>query len=396
MGATRRNRKKPLAVFENGTRLYAPCPSQPRYRVVARDISGERMFFKFDSEADARIKARELESYFGSATPVRGSADEPRTVGALSARYLTHLTGRSTRYRERQEYLLRCWVLPALGDVPVADWTPADSETVLNKARLDLAPATVQNLGAVMRALVTFAHKNRWLPRELDPMWLVSYSIKAEFQGQAIGFVPRTSLPTDEECAALFEQLAAHGHEEWALAMRLKHRSGLRWGELIALRPCDLEFEPNRVVRIVRSVEQSRAGMAIKTTKNEQKRVSMFPASLSSDLAEYVERAHRERGNTSLLFPASDGGPMERRRFQRIWVRAAKAVGWPLNTPDSAQWHPHDLRHVAACWMLFDVRIDAALVAVMLGHANAAFTLSRYVGVRGNAEAQVTALTDGW
>lgn len=46
--------------------------------------------------------------------------------------------------------------------------------------------------------------------------------------------------------------------------------------------------------------------------------------------------------------------------------------------------------------MLFDVKIDAPLVAVMLGHANVAFTLSRYVGVRGNAEAQVTALTSSW
>lgn len=36
--------------------------------------------------------------------------------------------------------------------------------------------------------------------------------------------------------------------------MRLKHRSGVRWGELIALRPWDLDFEPNRVVRILRSV----------------------------------------------------------------------------------------------------------------------------------------------
>lgn len=396
MEATRTYRKKPLATFEHGTKLYSPSDGERRYRVVGRDVTGERLYFKFDRESVARAKARELESYFGTGTPVRGTANEPRTVAALAARYLIHLAGRSTRYRERQEYLLRCWVLPVLGDAPVADWTPADSETVLNKARLQLAPSTVQTLGATMRALVTFAHKNRWLPRELDPMWLVSYSIKAEFQGQAIGFVPRTSLPTDDECAAIFEQLAASGHEQWALAMRLKHRSGMRWGELIALRPCDLEFAPNRVVRIHRSVEQARTGMSIKTTKNEQKRVSMFPASLAVDLAEFVARVRSERGDRSLMFSTPEGEPMERRAFQRLWVRAAKAAGWQLNSPNSAQWHPHDLRHVAACWMLFDVKLDPALVAVMLGHANAAFTLSRYVGVRGNAEAQVTALTENW
>lgn len=61
-----------------------------------------------------------------------------------------------------------------------------------------------------------------------------------------------------------------------------------------------------------------------------------------------------------------------------------------------ALWHPHDLRHVAACWMLFDVGIDGAQVARMLGHANAAFTLSRYVGVRSGADATTNGLTEGW
>lgn len=103
MEATRRYRKKPLAVFENGTRLYAPCPSQPRYRVVARDISGDRLFFKFDSEADARIKARLVSSSRTSAQP-RRSADQSTSrepSPALSARYLTHLTGRSA-WRSRR------------------------------------------------------------------------------------------------------------------------------------------------------------------------------------------------------------------------------------------------------------------------------------------------------
>jgi hypothetical protein len=35
-------RKKPLAVFENGTRIYAPTASESRYRVVAPTIDGRR------------------------------------------------------------------------------------------------------------------------------------------------------------------------------------------------------------------------------------------------------------------------------------------------------------------------------------------------------------------
>ncbi|MGB3055589.1 MAG: tyrosine-type recombinase/integrase [Acidimicrobiales bacterium] len=97
-----------------------------------------------------------------------------------------------------------------------------------------------------------------------------------------------------------------------------------------------------------------------------------------------------------MLFPGTDGGFANRRTFQRIWARAARDAGWPMKRKTAAVWHPHDLRHVAACWMLFDVRLDPAVVATVLGHANAAFTLSRYVGVRGDLSTTVTAATEGW
>jgi hypothetical protein len=37
--------------------------------------------------------------------------------------------------------------------------------------------------------------------------------------------------------------------------MRLTHRAGLRWGELVALQAQDIEFEPARVVHVRRAVE---------------------------------------------------------------------------------------------------------------------------------------------
>ena len=186
------------------------------------------------------------------------------------------------------------------------------------------------------------------------------------------------------------------GHHGWSLAMQLKHRCGARWGELIALRPVDLEFGERRVVRIHRAVEQSRQGFAIKTTKNRQRRVSTFPASLVEPLRGWSDDVERQRGPEGLLFPGPDGGFANRRAFQRTWARAANDAGWPMKRPTAALWHPHDLRHVAACWLLFDVGLDPAVVSNLLGHANAAFTLSRYVGVRGDLSATVTAATEAW
>lgn len=389
-------RRKPLVSFEYGTRIYAPSEGEPRHRVVATDADGNRVFAKFTTEDAARQRAREIETRLASSMLLPGRANAPTTVGGLIDRYLVNLSSRSTRYAERQEYLLRMWVRPVLGYHALSAWTPSDSEAVLDRARRTLAPSTVQNVGSAMRALVTFAFKNRWIPREADPMWLVRYSPTAEVQGQAIGFIPRSSLPTDEECNRLFKALDAAEQPTWSLAMRLKHRSGLRWGELIALRPIDLDFEPQRVVRVRRAVEQSRQGLAIKGTKNRQHRVSTFPASLVEPLRDWADQVERARGREGLLFPGTDGGFANRRAFQRIWARAARDAGWSMKRTTAAVWHPHDLRHVAACWLLFDVHLDPAVVATLLGHANAAFTLSRYVGVRGDLSTTVTAATDDW
>lgn len=392
----RRYRNKPFAVFEHGTRIYAPCPSEDCFRVTTTDAGGRRLSYKLAREDDARAKARELEAFLASRTPIYGGRAGDRTVGVLASLYVEHLAGRSVRYRERQDQLLRCWILPRLRDTGIAEWTPAMSEEVLARARQRLSPQSVQGIGSCMRSLVTFAHKSRWLPRQVDPMWSVSYSAKAEFQGQAPGFVARDTLPSDDECAALFEALVALGEPAWGLAMRLAHRSGVRWGELIALRPRDIHFEPHRLVDVVRAVEQSGKERRIKTTKNTQKRTSIFPASLTDVLAAHVEQVRRRSGDDGLLFAMPDGSLAERRYFLRRWLRAASLAGWTMHTPTRAQWHPHDLRHVAACWMLFDVRIDPAMASRMLGHANPAFTLSRYVGVRSGADAATNALTDGW
>lgn len=386
-------RRSPLAGFERGTRIYAPSAAEGCYRVVTTDPDGVRLSRKFAREADARLKAREYEAFLARSIPLAGHRAGERTVGALAVLYLGHLKlSRSLRYLERQEALLRLWILPELGTIPITDWSAAQSEAVLANARATLAPESVRGVGSAMRSLVTFAYKSKWLPREVDPMWLVSYSPEAEFQGQVLGFIPRSLLPDDEHCRKLFSAMEGLGEESWALA----HRSGARWGELVALRPADIEFEPYRVVRIERAVEQSSAGMRIKATKNSQKRTSIFHASLCPELAEHVEAVRRDRGDEGLLFSHRDGSLAERHRFQRLWVQAATKAGWPMRSPTVAQWRPHDLRHVAACWMLFDLKLDAAVAARMLGHANPAFTLARYVGVRSGADAATNAVTEAW
>ncbi|MBV9253656.1 MAG: tyrosine-type recombinase/integrase [Actinobacteria bacterium] len=269
---------------------------------------------------------------------------------------------------------------------------------MLNAARARVAPSTAQHIGACMRALVTFAHKTRWLTRDLDPMWKVKYSLKANHQGEAVGFVDREALPNDEQCDALFDAMADLGGATWALAARLASRSGVRWSELIALRARDIEFAPYRRVRVERAAERTKMSEEpqFKLPKNSQRRVTIFPASLSEDLEAHVRTTRRLTGDDAVLFGTDHGSITDHRTFLRLFHDAGRAAGWPMKSGHLTVWRPHDLRHVAACWMLFDVGIEPPLVARMLGHYDVAFTLSRYVGVRTGAEAVANDLTAGW
>ena len=130
----RRQYRRPIATFEHGTRVYAPSPGDPMYRVIARRADGGRVFYRLKTEEAARERAREIEAsvVFSGSVPDRAGA--PREVGHLVDRYVASLGSRSLRYRERQEYLLRMWVVPMLGTLPLRKWTPAKSEEVLDRA----------------------------------------------------------------------------------------------------------------------------------------------------------------------------------------------------------------------------------------------------------------------
>jgi integrase len=411
-------RKKPVAQFEHGTRIYAPSSGESRYRVVVTDISGDRIASKCHSEDEARAKAREFEQFLSQAVPIHDRrSDGPRTINHLAASYVEdHLAHLSLRYREKHEYLLRRWILPRIGNRAVTAWTAAESAAIIADARrTGASDASIHDIGGAMRALVTHARRLRWLTAQSeDPLWMVHYARKSTVQGSSAVYVARSTLPTDEQCRALFDALEDNGHHPWAVAMNLKHRSGLRWGELTALQPSDIEFAPARVVHVRRAVEQGARGAAsLKAPKNGKVRTSIFPKSMADDIRDLVDKVQATSGADSLLFPAARGGIMRRSSFQQIWARAADAAGWPMTTPlrrsagygdknkgwrwtGAAKWSPHDLRHVAACWMLFDVGLDAAIVADKLGHADPAFTIKRYIGIRGDADTTATRLTESW
>lgn len=144
---------------------------------------------------------------------------------------------------------------------------------------------------------------------------------------------------------------------------------GLRWGEAVALRVCDVDMLGRRL-QVHRNAVETGGKIHEGTTKGNKARAVPFPRFLGDDLARQCEGKGRE----DLLFPGPDGRFLRSARVHKdnySWFASAlDAAGAPRITP-------HDLRHTAAA---FAVSAGANVKAVqrMLGHSSAAMTLDVY------------------
>ena len=143
--------------------------------------------------------------------------------------------------------------------------------------------------------------------------------------------------------------------------------SGLRFGEMAALRVGRLDFVRRRAV-IAESVTIVRSEQVFGTPKGHEWREVPIPAFLIDELRDYV--AGKDPGD--LVFTGSrSGGALRAPVFHNsAFAAAAIAIGKP-------GLHPHELRHTAASLAIAS-GADVKVVQQMLGHASAAMTLDQY------------------
>ncbi|AIJ21808.1 tyrosine-type recombinase/integrase [Amycolatopsis methanolica] len=117
--------------------------------------------------------------------------------------------------------------------------------------------------------------------------------------------------------------------------------SGLRWGELIALRVRDLD-RVNMVARVARRTAELRSGrLDVGPTKSAAGvRTVALPRFLADELAEHLAE-FAEPGSDGLLFVGKRGGVLRRGNFRREvdWKKILVKAGLPEG------FHFHDLRH---------------------------------------------------
>ena len=166
----------------------------------------------------------------------------------------------------------------------------------------------------------------------------------------------------------------AAANEQYAKITEFVSLTGLRWGELVALRVRDFVAEPMPSIVVSRSASD---GYDIKRTKsNRARRVPLI------DRAEeiLIERLPG-KGSNDLIFTSATGMRLNGGNFKRATRWESTASGHRF----------HDLRHTAATnWL--QSGIDIKTVAQWLGHSNPTITLTVYAHYLGEAS-DLAALT---
>ena len=301
---------------------------------------------------------------------------------------------------------------PVFGDQLVRDWasSSAGCREVIRIARVHgLAPSSIQDLGVLMRNLVTLGRELRWIQPGYDPMQGVKYTASATQQGELAEFVREDDRPEFAAVEALIEQYEEIAMERGILWLPVRAlvaaHGGLRPGEQDALRISDLRAD--ELIVCVNSAfsypRRSCDGPIRKLPKNGKQRRVLLPSSTIERLLELAERRLAAgASHDSLLFedPRRPGLPLSEAATRRLHIEAGVRAGWETVKvrrdpnakrhlgPDLRPRHPsYSLRHHAAIWMHEVAGFDWTDVSLALGHHSVAFTLSVYV--RSGAEAEV-------
>lgn len=241
-----------------------------------------------------------------------------------------------------------------LGHRPIASIREADIEALLTTlAKRGLARTSVTRFRATLSSMFSWAVRQKLVSR--NPV--LGVRVPA-----GTGTAPKHEvLPfTVTELREVVADLARHEPRQAQIALVLG-LTGLRWGELVALRVRDVTFAPRAAFRVARSAPD---GHEIRTTtKGGAARTVPLPAEVIHVAHDWVEG----KSPDELAFTSVEGKRLNGANWRR-------AVRWAnLNRGRRI----HDLRHSAATFWLSS-GIDPKTVQTWLGHASLTLTVDLY------------------
>ena len=374
-------------------------------KYMAPQVDGSRkavMKRGFTSKREATTALREQ-----LASVDRGAYVQPSklTVGAWLDEWLpAHRVSASTRASYEQK--IRLHIKPHIGNVPLAQLTgarltamyrelEADGRVQKGSNKAGLSARTVRYIHTIVKAALDAAVRNRLLV--VNPAGLAVPPSAKEARP------PEMHPWTAAELSDFLNWAREQTHDD-AVAWRTLAYTGMRRGELLALRWSDIDLRAGRIT-VTRSLSVfTDAGEGERLTEGPTKTTgSRRTIDLDPQTVETLKKHRAERGafdlrliaRDTLVFASADGQPRHPNRFTRTFTAAVEHAirdGVKLTAI-----RLHDLRHTHATLLLAQ-NVPVKVVSERLGHAGPGITLGVYAhvmpGMQQEAVAKFAALMD--
>jgi integrase len=258
---------------------------------------------------------------------LRGDWIDPKGGEVLVETYAaTWIDERDLRPRTIRlyRYLLKAHVVPHFKEINIGDVKSARIRR-WRKTLLDagVSPVTVAKAYRFLRAVFNTAVKDDEIIRR-NPC-SIKGADKEDSPERPVLSVAQVYLLAD-----------AIGSRYRALVL-LAAFASLRWAELAALRPEDIDLD-GRTVRITRQIDYPPGGGHVFGPPKSRagRRVVPFPALIELDLRKHLDTLD---DSAELVFTSSEGTPLRHSNwYRRVWMPALETVGL-------TGVHFHDLRH---------------------------------------------------
>jgi len=280
-----------------------------RWKGRHRDPAGREHSKTFTRRLDAQRWLADMET-----KKARGEWLDPNlgkvTVGRWAEGWLARQVQLKPSTRIRYDVALRNQILPHWGPYPLNAVTHGDVAVWVSRlAETGLSPASVRYAHRVLSLLLAHAVRDGRIAR--NPAEGVRLPRLRRSQKRFL----------DHEAVDRLATAAGR----YDLLIRVMAYTGLRWGEVAALRARAVDLDRRRL-HVVEAASEASGRITIGTPKSHQARWVPFPRFLTEPLARHLQGV--QPGD--LVFTAPEGGPLRNSNFRRrVFDRAAREAGLP-------------------------------------------------------------------
>lgn len=349
-----------------------------RVRVSMTLPDGSRKFFDGKNKKEAEKKRDEAKIQIASGWSVGNKT----TFNQMAKLWLEEYKAQKKlhpRTKETAEGILRRYVLPEIGSMPITEIKPAHIDRMLLKIS-DLSKSTQNKVLIYSTAVFNKAIENEIIPKS------------PTFRKKPTADDPKKIKPlTDEQCKALLS--ATKGTRVYPFIVVCLF-CGLRKGEALGLMWKDIDFD-KKIMKIERSVvylDSNKQGVINTDLKTESSH-RIIP--MSPEVCE-VLKAEKKKTDSVYVFSMRSGKFLSEESFRSMWALISyRTIGGPgagqhVQATLDFNVHPHQLRHTC-CTRWIEAGLTPKEAQYLMGHASPDITMGVYADYRAQQELSKTA-----